>query len=68
MKKLVSTFQSRKFWFSIVVIGLAIGLFMTGHIDIDKMLEVVKWSASVYVGALSFEDAFKQLVGKLSSE
>jgi len=62
MSKLIETLQSRKFWLSILVMGLAVGLFMGDQIDVDRMVDIVRWAAGVYVGALSLEDAIKQLL------
>ncbi len=62
MDKVKETIGSRKFWFSMLVMTLAVALFVAGQIDIDRMLEVVRWAAGIYVGALSVEDAAKRML------
>jgi amino acid permease len=60
--KVKETLGSRKFWLTILISGLALGLFLFGHIDIDRMTEIVRWAAGIYVGGLSIEDAAKKLL------
>lgn len=60
--KVIETLKSRKFWITILVSLMAIGLFVAGQIDIDKMLEIIRWAAGIYVGGLSIEDGFKKLL------
>lgn len=60
--KVTETLKSRKFWITILVSTMALGLFVAGQIDIDKMLEIIRWAAGIYVGGLSVEDGFKKLV------
>jgi len=67
MNKVLSTIQSRKFWATILVIATAVSLFMTGHIDIDKMLDTIRWIASFYISGLSFEDGLKKLLPALKA-
>ena len=60
--KVKETLYSRKFWVTILISGLALGLFSSGHIDIDRMTEIVRWAFGIYVGSLSIEDAAKKLL------
>ena len=62
MTKAKETLQSRKFWTSAATALLGFGLFLSGHIDVDKMLDLVRVAAAVYVGGLSVEDGFKRLI------
>ncbi len=59
--KVKETLQSRKFWLTIGTMVMGMSLFLTGYIDTDKMVEVVRWSAGLYVGGLSLEDGLKKL-------
>jgi hypothetical protein len=60
--KAIETLKSRKFWITILVSIMSIALFISGQIDIDKMLEIIRWAAGIYVGGLSVEDGFKKLL------
>ncbi len=62
MSKIKETLQSRKFIITILVIATAITGFFTGHIDTEKMVEIIRWAAGIYVGSLSIEDAAKKVV------
>ena len=58
--KIKETLQSRKFWLTIATMGMGLVLFLFGEIDIDKLTEIVRWAAGLYVGGLSVEDGFKK--------
>ena len=60
--KVKETLGSRKFWITVLVSILALALFLAGHIDIDRMMEVIRWAGGIYVGSLSVEDAAKKLL------
>ena len=60
--KVKETLGSRKFWITILTSVLGLALFLAGHIDIERMLEIIRWSAGIYVGSLSIEDAAKKLL------
>jgi hypothetical protein len=59
--KVKETLQSRKFWLTIGTMIMAVCLFLFGEIDIDKLVEIIRWAAGLYVGGLSIEDGFKKL-------
>lgn len=61
-KKVKETLSSRKFWITTLTAILALGLFLAGHIDIDRMIEIIRWAGGIYVGSLSIEDAAKKLL------
>ena len=61
-EKAKETLMSRKFWVTTLTGVLALGLFLAGHIDIDRMIEIVRWAGGIYVGSLSIEDAAKKLL------
>jgi hypothetical protein len=42
--------------------AMAVSLFVTGHIDVDRMTGIVEIAAGVYVGGLSIIDAAKKLI------
>lgn len=65
---MIETLKSRKFWITIIISAMALGLFVSGQIDIDKMLEIIRWAAGIYVGGLSVEDGFKKLMPLLKKE
>jgi hypothetical protein len=67
MEKLKSRLGSWKFWITILVSGLSAGLFATGHIDVDRMIDVIRVATGIYVGSLGFEDGFKKIAPVLSS-
>ena len=67
MSKVFETIQSRKFWITALTIAGAISLFMSGHIDIEKMLDTIRIAAGLYVGGLSFEDAAKKMLPTLKT-
>lgn len=60
--KVLRTVQSRKFWTTIIVSGMAVTLFLAGQIEIEKMVDIIKWTGGFYVGGLSIEDAAGQLL------
>jgi hypothetical protein len=62
MAKVNETLASRKFWVTIIISALAVSLFISGHIDIERMLEIIRWAAGFYVGSLGIEDAAKRLI------
>lgn len=66
--KLQETLQSRKFWMTIILIVAAVAMLLAGQIEADKAIEIIRWAASVYVGALSVEDAAKKVVEKWQSQ
>ncbi len=65
MSKIKETLQSRKFIITLLVIAAAITGFFTGHIDIEKMIEIIRWAAGIYVGSLTVEDSAKKIAGLL---
>jgi hypothetical protein len=60
--KMKETLSSRKFWVTSLMAILALALFLAGHIDIDRMIEVIRWAGGIYVGSLSIEDGAKKLL------
>lgn len=60
--KIKETLQSRKFWLTIGTMALGLALFLSGQIDIDKMTEIFRWAAGLYMGTLGFEDGLKKMV------
>lgn len=65
--KIKETLQSRKAWLTFGTITMGVILFLFGEIDIDRMIEIVRWAAGLYVGGLSIEDGFKRLVPAILS-
>lgn len=65
--KIRETLTSRKFWVTIIISALGLGMFGAGHIDIDRMLEIIRLAAGIYVGSLSIEDAAKKLLPVIKS-
>lgn len=67
MDKILETLKSRKAWITTGMIAMAIVLFAYGQIDIDKMTDIIRWAAGLYVGGLSVIDAFDKLLPTIRS-
>jgi hypothetical protein len=67
MDKLKRRLQSWKFWITFLVSGLSVYLFMFGYIDVDRMLDIIRVAAGIYVGSLGFEDGFNNLAPILAT-
>ncbi len=65
--KIQETLKSRKFWTTMAVVIMAVTLFMFGQIDIDKMIDIIRWAAGLWVGSLGIIDAFKELIPTIRS-
>lgn len=65
--KIIETMWSRRFWITVLTIAGAISLFMSGQIDVEKMLDTIRIAAGLYVGGLSFEDAAKKIMPTLKT-
>lgn len=64
--KAKETLQSRKFLVTMAVILLAAAGKATNQISDEDALNMIRWAAGVYVGALSIEDAAKALAPSLA--
>lgn len=65
--KIIETIWSRRFWITVLTIAGAISLFMSGQIDVEKMLDTIRVALGLYVGGLSFEDGLKKLLPTLKT-
>lgn len=65
MNKLALTLQSRKFWFTVIVMAGAAGMFALGIIDGDGFLWAISIAGSVYVGALALTDGASEIAKSL---
>ena len=65
--KIQETLQSRKFWTTMAMAIMAVTLFMFGQIDIDKMIDIIRWAAGLWVGSLGVIDAFEKLIPTIRS-
>ncbi len=65
--KIQETLKSRKFWTTMAMVVMAVTLFMFGQIDIDKMIDIIRWAAGLWVGSLGIIDAFKELIPTIRS-
>lgn len=60
--KIKETIGSRKFWATVGTMAMAVALFLAGQIDVDKMIDIIRWAAGLWVGSLGLIDAFKQFL------
>ncbi len=64
MDKINETVKSRKFWITASITIMALGLYSSGQIDINRMTEIIGIATAIYVGSLSVIDGLTKLAPK----